>query len=200
MCRRGRMDISYYTINQTGRARPRVCWKTAFFRVNAYLGKEFVDGDSGDGPSGQCETGLDVVSAALPELLAPAGGLDQMLAAIAAGTDAIYAGLGGFNARVSAHGFTDDEFARGCAVAHAHGVRVYVTLNVFVFDDELSDAVALGAHALELGADALIVADAGLACALSAAIPGVEIHLSTQAGAHSRVPCGLPPMSWGSSA
>lgn len=137
------------------------------------------------GPSGQHETGLDVVSAALPELLAPAGGLDQMLAAIAAGADAIYAGLGGFNARVSAHGFTDDEFARGCAVAHTHGVRVYVTLNVFVFDDELSDAVALGAHALELGADALIVADAGLACALRAAIPGVEIHLSTQAGAHS---------------
>lgn len=137
------------------------------------------------GPSGQYETGLDAAGAALPELLAPAGGLDQMLAAIAAGADAIYAGLGGFNARVSAHGFTDNEFARGCAVAHAHGVRVYVTLNVFVFDDELSDAVALGAHALELGADALIVADAGLACALRAAIPGVEIHLSTQAGVHS---------------
>lgn len=137
------------------------------------------------GPSGQYETGLDAAGAALPELLAPAGGLDQMLAAIAAGADAIHAGLGGFNARVSAHGFTDDEFARGCAAAHAHGVRVYVTLNVFVFDDELSDAVALGAHALELGADALIVADAGLACALSAAIPGVEIHLSTQAGVHS---------------
>lgn len=138
------------------------------------------------GPSGQYETGLDAAGAALPELLAPAGGLDQMLAAIAAGADAIYAGLGGFNARVSAHGFTDDEFARGCAVAHAHGVRVYVTLNVFVFDDELSDAVALGAHALELGADVLIVADAGLACALHAAIPGVEIHLSTQAGVHSK--------------
>ena len=137
------------------------------------------------GPSGQYETGLDAAGVALPELLAPAGGLDQMLAAIAAGADAIYAGLGGFNARVSAHGFTDDEFARGCAVAHAHGVRVYVTLNVFVFDDELSDAVALGAHALELGADALIVADAGLACALRTAIPGVEIHLSTQAGVHS---------------
>lgn len=137
------------------------------------------------GPSGQYETGLDAVGAALPELLAPAGGLDQMLAAIAAGADAIYAGLGGFNARVSAHGFTDDEFARGCAVAHAHDVRVYVTLNVFVFDDELVDAVALGAHALELGADALIVADAGLACALRTAIPGVEIHLSTQAGVHS---------------
>ena len=137
------------------------------------------------GPNGQCMNGSGVAGAALPELLAPAGGLDQMLAAVAAGADAIYAGLGGYNARVSAHGFTDDEFARGCAVAHAHGVRVYVTLNVFVFDDELSDAVALGAHALELGADALIVADAGLACALRAAIPGVEIHLSTQAGAHS---------------
>lgn len=137
------------------------------------------------GPNGQCMNGSGAAGAALPELLAPAGGLDQMLAAVAAGADAIYAGLGGFNARVSAHGFTDDEFARGCAVAHAHGVRVYVTLNVFVFDDELSDAVALGAHALELGADALIVADAGLACALRAAIPGVEIHLSTQAGAHS---------------
>lgn len=135
-------------------------------------------------PSGQCESELAAAGVALPELLAPAGGLDQMLAAIAAGADAIYAGLDGFNARVSAHGFSDDEFARGCAVAHAHGVRVYVTLNVFVFDDELADAVALGAHARALGADALIVADAGLACALRAAIPGVEIHLSTQAGAH----------------
>ena len=137
------------------------------------------------GPSGQCDNEPGAAEVALPELLAPAGGLDQMLAAIAAGADAIYAGLGGFNARVSAHGFTDDEFLRGCAVAHAHGVRVYVTLNVFVFDDELADAVALGAHAHELGADALIVADAGLACALRAAIPGVEIHLSTQAGVHS---------------
>lgn len=136
-------------------------------------------------PSGQCENEPGAAEAALPELLAPAGGLDQMLAAIAAGADAIYAGLGGFNARVSAHGFTDDEFLRGCVVAHAHGVRVYVTLNVFVFDDELADAVALGAHAHELGADALIVADAGLACALRTAIPGIEIHLSTQAGAHS---------------
>lgn len=135
--------------------------------------------------SGQCESELAAAEVALPELLAPAGGLDQMLAAIAAGADAIYAGLDGFNARVSAHGFNDDEFARGCAVAHAHGVRVYVTLNVFVFDDELADAVALGAHAHALGADALIVADAGLACALRAAISGVEIHLSTQAGAHS---------------
>lgn len=137
------------------------------------------------GPNEQYGKRPGAAGTALPELLAPAGGLDQMLAAIAAGADAVYAGLGSFNARVSAHGFTDDEFARGCAVAHAHGVRVYVALNVFAFDDELADAVALGAHALGLGADALIVADAGLVCALRAAIPGVEIHLSTQAGVHS---------------
>ena len=136
-------------------------------------------------PGKQCESELAAAGVELPELLAPAGGLDQMLAAIAAGADAVYAGLDGLNARVSAHGFSDDGFTRGCAVAHAHGVRVYVTLNVFVFDDELADAVALGAHAHALGADALIVADAGLACTLRAAIPGVEIHLSTQAGAHS---------------
>ena len=73
--------------------------------------------------SEQCESELAAAEVALPELLAPAGGLDQMLAAIAAGADAIYAGLDGFNARVSAHGFSDDEFARGCAVAHAHGGR-----------------------------------------------------------------------------
>ena len=120
-----------------------------------------------------------------PELLAPAGGLDQLLAAVAAGADAVYAGLGGFNARVSAHGFTDEEFARGVAVAHGHGVRVYVTLNVFVFDDELADAVALGRRACALGADALIVADPGLVLELRRAMPGVEIHLSTQAGVHS---------------
>lgn len=114
------------------------------------------------GPSGQYETGLDAAGAALPELLAPGGRARPDACGHRRGCRCHLCGVGGFNARVSAHGFTDDEFARGCAVAHAHDVRVYVTLNVFVFDDELSDAVVLGAHALELGADALIVADAGL--------------------------------------
>ena len=45
----GRMDISYYTINQSGHAGPRVCWLAAFFRVKAHLGKEFTDGDSAGG-------------------------------------------------------------------------------------------------------------------------------------------------------
>ena len=121
----------------------------------------------------------------LPELLAPAGGFDAFLAAVAAGADAVYLGLGSFNARVSAVGFSEEELARACRFAHACGVRVYVTLNVSVYDDELEQAVELARRALACGADALIVADAGLICRLHERIPGVEIHLSTQAGAHS---------------
>ena len=169
------MDISYYTINQRRRRAAHVCWWTVISRAIAYLGGAHV-GTTCVGKSG---------GRALPELLAPAGGLDAMLAAVAAGADAIYAGLGGFNARVSAQGFTDEEFARGCAVAHAHGVRVYVTLNVFVFDGEIEAAVSLGRRAIDLGADALIVADLGLIRALRSEIPGVEVHLSTQAGVHA---------------
>ena len=121
----------------------------------------------------------------IPELLAPAGGFDALLAAVAAGADAVYTGLDAFNARVSAAGMSAEELERGCAFAHAHGARVYVTLNVFVGDDELADAVALAQTALACGADGLIVADLGLIAALREVVPEAEIHLSTQAGAHS---------------
>ena len=118
-----------------------------------------------------------------PELLAPAGSIDALYAAIAAGADAVYVGLGAFNARAGNAGLTLDELALGCAVAHAHGARVYVALNVFVRDAELDDALALARRALGAGADALIVADAGLCLHLREHVPGVELHLSTQAGA-----------------
>lgn len=121
----------------------------------------------------------------IPELLAPAGGFDALLAAVAAGADAVYTGLDAFNARVSATGLSAAELGRGCSFAHAHGARVYVTLNVFVADDELSDAVSLARTALDCGADGLIVADLGLIAAIREAVPAAEIHLSTQAGAHS---------------
>lgn len=119
------------------------------------------------------------------ELLAPAGSLDALFAAVAAGADAVYTGLGMFNARAANAGLTLEELERGCRLAHAHGVRVYVTLNVCMYDDELAPAVDLARRALACGADALIVADAGLALRLRAAMPGVELHLSTQAGAQS---------------
>lgn len=118
-----------------------------------------------------------------PELLAPAGSIDAFYAAIAAGADAVYVGLGAFNARAGNAGLTLDELALGCAVAHAHGARVYVALNVFVRDAELDEALALARRALAAGADAFIVADAGLCLHLREHVPGIELHLSTQAGA-----------------
>lgn len=117
------------------------------------------------------------------ELLAPAGTPDALRAAIAAGTDAVYVGLGAFNARAANGGFSLAELSSACVLAHAHGARVYVTLNVYVRDDELGDAVALAGSALAAGADALIVADMGLITRIRAALPDAELHLSTQAGA-----------------
>ena len=92
-------------------------------------------------------------------------------------------GLGSFNARAANGGFSLAELSSACVLAHAHGARVYVTLNVYVRDDELGDAVALAGSALAAGADALIVADMGLITRIRAALPDAELHLSTQAGA-----------------
>lgn len=120
-----------------------------------------------------------------PELLAPAGSLDAFLAALDAGADAVYTGAGAFNARAAASDLTCEELAWACGVAHDRGARVYVTMNIFVRDDELDACVELARRVLGAGADALIVADAGLCRRLRGAIPGVEIHLSTQAGVHA---------------
>lgn len=129
------------------------------------------------------DEGIETMTPArLPELLAPAGTPDALRAAVAAGADAVYAGLGAYNARAGNAGFSLAQLASSCALAHAHGVRVYVTLNACLHEDELSGAVALAARARDAGADAFIVADPGLALELGRALPGVELHLSTQAG------------------
>lgn len=119
------------------------------------------------------------------ELLAPAGTPDALRAAVVAGADAVYVGLGAFNARAANGGFSLPELSRGCALAHAHGARVYVTLNVCMHDDELASARDLASAALDAGADALIVADLGLCDLIHRELPGAELHLSTQAGAQS---------------
>ncbi len=121
----------------------------------------------------------------LPELLAPAGSLDAFLAAVAAGADAVYCGLGAFNARASATDIDPAVFGRAVRLAHTHGVRVYVTCNVYLREQERGAALELARTALAAGADALIVADAGLIDLLHREIPGVEIHLSTQTGVMS---------------
>lgn len=128
----------------------------------------------------------------LPELLAPAGGLEQLAAAVAAGADAVYLGLGKLNARVSAQGFSVAELAQGCALAHARGVRVYAALNIFLYDSEFEGALHMAEQALACGVDAFIVADLGLIAEMRKRFGEVEIHLSTQAGVHA--PEGLALM------
>lgn len=121
----------------------------------------------------------------LPELLAPAGSLEALAAALAAGADAVYTGVGAFNARAAATDLTLDELGRAAALCRVHGARLYVTLNIFVHDGELGPAAALARDVLEAGADALIVADPGLIAAIRRELGDVEIHLSTQAGVHA---------------
>lgn len=121
----------------------------------------------------------------LPELLAPAGSLEALAAALAAGADAVYTGAGAFNARAAATDLTLDELGRAAALCRAHGARLYVTLNIFVHDGELGPAAALARGVLGAGADALIVADPGLIAAIRREVGDVEIHLSTQAGVHA---------------
>lgn len=74
------------------------------------------------------------------ELLAPAGSREALAAAVQNGADAVYMGLGSFNARRSARNFTDEDFADAVAYCHLHGVRVYLTLNTLLTDRELPEA------------------------------------------------------------
>ena len=78
-----------------------------------------------------------------PELLAPAGGPEPFAAALAAGADAIYCGMGSFNARRKATNFTDEAFEQACRAAHLAGSRVYVTVNIVIKQSEMGDALQL---------------------------------------------------------
>src|SRR5437763_102862 len=87
----------------------------------------------------------------IPELLAPAGSLDAVRAAVANGADAVYLGAERFNARDEGAQLTLDELERACAVAHARGTRIYLTLNTLVKPSELVDALQLLGDALDRG-------------------------------------------------
>ena len=99
------------------------------------------------------------------ELLAPAGNTACLHAAVRAGADAVYLGLGEFNARRNADNFTLESFAQACDFAHVRGVRVYVTLNIEILPSEMDRALDLARNAFCAGADAFIVQDFGLASA-----------------------------------
>ena len=119
------------------------------------------------------------------ELLAPAGGPEPFNAALAAGADAIYCGLGSsFNARRGADNFDDESFAAACRAAHLAGTRVYVTINVAVATDELPRLLRLVRRAWLLGADAFIIQDWGVFSEVRRLWPQIETHVSTQANIH----------------
>ncbi|MCI1665641.1 MAG: DUF3656 domain-containing protein [Atopobiaceae bacterium] len=121
----------------------------------------------------------------MPELLAPAGGPEPFRAALAAGADAIYCGLGSdFNARRGARNFDEGSFSEACREAHLAGARVYVTENVVIRTSEMPRALALVRRATELGADAFIIQDWGLLAEVRRLWPQVEVHVSTQANVH----------------
>ena len=115
-----------------------------------------------------------------PEILAPAGDEACLRAAIAAGADAVYFGLPGFNARARATNFDTESLGRTLAELHRSGVKGYVTLNTLVFDAELPSLEAAVRAIAEAGADAVIVQDLGVARLVRELAPGLPLHASTQ--------------------
>jgi putative protease len=120
----------------------------------------------------------------LPELLAPAGSLDALKAAIDGGADAIYIGGSAFNARINAKNFTAEELREGAKLAHAYGAKLYVAANTLIYDIERDAFLKAAEEAYLCGADALIIADMGAARMVKERIP-IELHASTQFSGHN---------------
>jgi putative protease len=119
------------------------------------------------------------------ELLAPAGSFDALVAAVENGADAVYLAGQHFGARKFAKNFTDEELRAGIDFAHVRGVKVFVTVNTLVFDDELAGVVPFLAAIREAGADAVIVQDLGVMRVLRDLFPDLPLHISTQATVHN---------------
>ncbi len=119
------------------------------------------------------------------ELLSPAGDFECVKAAVQNGADAIYLGASSFNARASARNFTLDELKEVINYAHIRNVKIHLTLNTLIKNDEFSEALSVAQKAYELGVDAIIVQDLGLATVLTNALPKLPIHASTQMTIHS---------------
>ena len=119
------------------------------------------------------------------ELLAPAGSMEAVTAAVQNGADAVYFGYGDFNARRGARNFTREEAAAAVAYCHLRGCKVNLTLNTLLTDRELPAAAEVAAHASDIGVDAVIVQDLGVARMLRQSVPDLPIHGSTQMTVHS---------------
>lgn len=121
----------------------------------------------------------------LPELLAPAGTPEALRAAVSAGADAVYFGVGAYNARLNAKNFDGDTLSDALSFCRAYGVKTNITLNTQIYDREMSDALRTAEILCRLSADALIVADLGLASLIRRYFPEIELHASTQACGNS---------------
>ena len=123
----------------------------------------------------------------VPEVLAPAGSLTAFKAALAGGADAVYCGLGDFNARRGADNFDEGQLAEACRLAHLAGSRVYLTVNIAIQEGEMPRALALVARAGCAGVDGVIIQDWGLLAEVLRRYPQLEAHVSTQANIHDAV-------------
>lgn len=130
------------------------------------------------------------------ELLAPAGSMDALRAAVQNGANAVYLGCGSFNARQSAKNFTVQSLAEAVRYCHVRGVAVHLTLNTLVSDREMEDCVKLIRAAAECGVDAFIVQDLGVVQLCRRIAPMVAVHGSTQMTVHS-LPGVLLCAAWG---
>ena len=119
-----------------------------------------------------------------PEILAPVGGQQQLIAAVRCGADAVYLGAGGFNARRNAENFGGGTLADAVAYCHARGVRVHVTVNTLVMDSEADALEATAREVAESGADAVIIQDLAVMRLFRDRCPSVSRHASTQMTVH----------------
>lgn len=117
----------------------------------------------------------------LPELLCPAGTMEALKTALHFGADAVYGGMKRFGLRAFAGNFDENQLREAVALCHAKGKKFYLTMNVFPFDDQMDDFVETARIAHEIGVDAAIVSDLGAVVTLREAVPGLALHVSTQA-------------------
>lgn len=121
----------------------------------------------------------------IPELLAPAGSREAFEAAVAAGADAVYLSGRRFGARAYAANFEDEALEAAIKDAHARGVRVYVTVNTLVSDEEFPDVAEYLLFLYGIGADAILIQDHGVLSLARHCVPKLTLHASTQMTIHS---------------
>ncbi|MBU3190987.1 U32 family peptidase [Clostridium bowmanii] len=119
------------------------------------------------------------------ELLAPAGSMESVTAAVQMGANAVYIGGSKFSARAYAFNFDNENITRAVDYCHIYGVRIYVTLNTLVKDNEIKEIMEYVGFLYSVGVDALIVQDTGLIYLIRNNFPGFELHASTQMTVHN---------------